>query len=166
MKYSQLVRNLYFLLVLIFGLPALCSAQTPPPEQWALHYGGSNVDIPFAIKFTSDGGTVVAGYTDSKDGDVAAQPNREYWDLWVVKLDRCGAIQWEKSYGGTGYDNVFSIHQTSDNGFIVAGVSNSNDGNIGMNHGLFDYWVLKLTGDGTIQWAKTSLERFIRRPRS
>ncbi|MEI9909921.1 MAG: hypothetical protein WDO71_09770 [Bacteroidota bacterium] len=54
------------------------------------HYGGGSVDIPFVIKFTSDGGTIVAGYTDSKDGNVSAQPNRDYWDLWIVKLDRCG----------------------------------------------------------------------------
>ena len=54
------------------------------PKQWALHYGGNDVDIPLSIKFTNDGGTIVAGYTDSKSGDVSPQPNREYWDLWIV----------------------------------------------------------------------------------
>ncbi|MEP7258608.1 MAG: hypothetical protein ABI687_09470, partial [Flavitalea sp.] len=86
----------YFLAI---GFPL--SAQMPP-QQWSKKYGGGNIDIPFTIKYTSDGGSVVAGYTDSKNGDISAHPNREYWDLWVVKLDRCGNIQWEKSLGGTG----------------------------------------------------------------
>ena len=73
-----------------------------PPKQWALHYGGNDVDIPLSIKLTNDGGTIVAGYTDSKSGDVSPQPNREYWDLWIVKLQKCGNIQWEKSLRGTG----------------------------------------------------------------
>ena len=98
------------------------AAQSPlPPTQWAYHYGGSSVDIPFVIKFTSDGGTIVGGYTDSKDGDIDAHTPREYWDLWVAKLDRCGTIQWEQSFGGTGYESARDIVQTSDGGYMVLG---------------------------------------------
>jgi len=81
---------------------------TPPPKQWAYHYGGSNVDVAFVIKLTTDGGTIVAGYTDSKDGDIDAHTSREYWDLWVAKLDKCGTLQWQQSFGGTGYVKVLS----------------------------------------------------------
>ncbi len=126
-----------------------------PPQQWANQYGGPDVDIPFSIKFTADGGTIVAGYTDSKSGDVSPQPNREYWDLWVVKLDRCGIIQWEKSFGGTGYESARDVVQTADGGFIVAGETNSTDGGVVSGFGgTKDIWILKLNASGTLQWQK------------
>ena len=152
MKPRQLVRNTY---LLIF----LCLLQTAhaqlPPQQWARKYGGSNVDIPFAIKFTTDGGTVLAGYTDSKDGDIGSHTNREYWDLWVLKLDRCGTIQWEQSFGGTGYESARDIVQTADGGYIVAGETNSTDGGVVAGYGgTKDIWILKLNASGTLLWQK------------
>lgn len=147
------MRNLYQLsLFLCIGLNA--NAQLPP-VQWANRYGGNNVDIPFSIKYTADGGTVVAGYTDSKDGDVTFQPNREYWDLWVVKLDRCGVIQWEKSFGGSNYESARDIVQTTDGGYIVAGETNSTDGGVVAGYGgTKDIWVLKLSTNGNLLWQK------------
>ncbi len=132
----------------------ILSAQLPP-RQWALHYGGSSVDIPFVIKFTSDGGTIVAGYTDSKSGDVSPQPNREYWDLWVLKLDRCGTIQWERSFGGTGYESARDLVQTADGGFMVLGETNSTDGGVTTGFGgTKDIWLLKLGAGGNLEWQK------------
>ncbi|MBS1622087.1 MAG: gliding motility-associated C-terminal domain-containing protein [Bacteroidetes bacterium] len=126
-----------------------------PPRQWALHYGGGDVDIPFVVKVTGDGGTIVGGYTDSKDGDVSPQPNRDYWDLWLVKLDKCGTIQWERSFGGTGYESARDIAQTSDGGYIVLGETNSTDGGVVAGFGgTKDIWLLKLTASGTLQWQK------------
>jgi gliding motility-associated-like protein len=140
------------------ALAIYASAQTQPqlpPRQWALHYGGGTVDIPFVIKLTSDGGTVVGGYTDSKNGDVSPQPNRDYWDLWIVKLDKCGTIQWEKSFGGTGYESARDIAQTSDGGYIVLGETNSTDGGVIAGYGgTKDIWLLKLTSTGSLQWQK------------
>jgi len=132
------------------------SAQAPvPPIQWALHYGGGQVDIPYVIKFTSDGGTIVAGYTDSKTGDVSPQPNRDYWDLWILKLDKCGMIQWERSFGGTGYESARDIAQTADGGYIVLGETNSTDGGVIAGYGgTKDIWLLKITATGTLQWQK------------
>lgn len=126
-----------------------------PPRQWALHYGGSDVDIPFTIKMTNDGGTIVAGYTDSKSGDVSPQPDRDYWDMWILKLDRCGIIQWERSFGGTGYESARDIAQTSDGGYIVLGETNSTDGGVVAGYGgTKDIWMLKLDASGGLQWQK------------
>ena len=100
MKPRQLVRNTFRLIFIASHFIFAAAQAQLPPQQWANKYGGGNVDIPFSIKYTTDGGTIVAGYTDSKGGDVSIQPNREYWDLWVVKLDRCGIIEWERSFGG------------------------------------------------------------------
>ncbi|MEP7373312.1 MAG: gliding motility-associated C-terminal domain-containing protein [Chitinophagaceae bacterium] len=132
------------------------AAQSPlPPKQWAYHYGGSSVDIPFVIKFTSDGGTIVAGYTDSKDGDIDAHTSREYWDLWVAKLDKCGTIQWEQSFGGTGYESARDIVQTSDGGYMVLGETNSTDGGVIAGFGgTKDIWLLKLGAAGNLIWQK------------
>ena len=149
------MRNKY-LLTFLFCLGHFIIAQAQlPPQQWARQYGGSDVDIPFAIKFTTDGGTIVAGYTDSKDGDVSSQPNREYWDLWVVKLDRCGNIQWEKSFGGSNYESARDVVQTADGGYLVAGETNSSDGGVVPGFGgTKDIWILKLNATGTLLWQK------------
>lgn len=126
-----------------------------PPKHWALHYGGSDVDIPFAIKYTADGGTIVVGYTDSKGGDVSPQPNREYWDLWVLKLDKCGNIQWEKSFGGTAYESARDVVQTKDGGYMVLGETNSTDGGVISGYGgTKDIWLLKLSSAGNLEWQK------------
>ena len=52
-------------------------------------------------------------------------------------------IQWQKSLGGTNTDDANSIQQTTDGGYVVAGYSNSNDGDVTGNHGHFDYWIFK-----------------------
>jgi hypothetical protein len=120
-----------------------------------MHYGGSSVDIPFAIKFTSDGGTIIAGYTDSKNGDISPKANREYWDLWLLKLDKCGNVQWEKSLGGTGYESARDVEQTPDGGYIVLGETNSTDGDVPAGYGgTKDIWLLKFGATGIVEWQK------------
>jgi gliding motility-associated-like protein len=149
-----LLTNLLFTSAILYAVQVSAQAQLPP-VQWALHYGGGEVDIPYVIKFTNDGGTVVAGYTDSRTGDVSPQPNRDYWDLWIVKLDKCGVIQWERSFGGTGYESARDIAQTSDGGYIVLGETNSTDGGVVAGYGgTKDIWLLKITSTGALQWQK------------
>ncbi|MFI5132312.1 MAG: hypothetical protein ACHQFX_20075, partial [Chitinophagales bacterium] len=154
MRIKHPLINLFFAAAILCAGRAL--AQPPlPPTQWALHYGGGKVDIPYVIKFTSDGGTIAAGYTDSRTGDVSPQPSRDYWDLWIVKLDKCGVIQWEKSFGGTGYESARDIAQTSDGGYIVLGETNSTDGGVIAGYGgTKDIWLLKITAAGALQWQK------------
>ncbi len=108
--------------------------------------------IAYSIQQTSDGGFIVGGETLSNDGDVSG--NHGEFDAWVVKLDSLGDIEWQKCLGGTGWDWENSIQQTSDGGFIVAGYTNSNDGDVSGNHGSKDYWVVKLNSSGDIEWQK------------
>lgn len=126
-----------------------------PPQQWARQYGGGDVDIPFSIKITTDGGTIITGYTDSDDGDISPQPNREYWDLWVVKLNRCGDIEWERSFGGSNYESGRDVVQTTDGGYIVVGETNSTDGGVINGYGgTKDIWILRLNATGNLLWQK------------
>jgi gliding motility-associated-like protein len=152
----QLLRNtLSYLGTLLLCACTIRSAAQLPPKHWALHYGGNDVDIPFSIKFTTDGGTIVAGYTDSKNGDVSPQPNREYWDLWILKLDHCGTIEWERSFGGTGYESARDVVQTADGGYMVLGETNSTDGGVIAGYGgTKDIWLLKISPTGTLEWQK------------
>ena len=121
--------------------------------QWQKCLGGSEFDIAYAIQQTSDGGYIVAGMTESNDGDVSG--NHGYDDYWVVKLDDTGNIQWQKSLGGSSIEKAQSIQQTLDGGYITAGYSYSNNGDASGNHGASDYWVVKLDDTGNIQWQKS-----------
>jgi uncharacterized delta-60 repeat protein len=108
---------------------------------WQKRYGGTDNDEAFSVQQTSDDGYIVAGYTNSFGAGLD--------DFWVLKLDGNGAISWQKTYGGTGDDLAYSIRQTSDGGYIVAGETASSGA------GYSDFWVLKLDSDGAISWQKT-----------
>ena len=84
----------------------------------------------------------MAGYTISTNGDVTG--NHGSNDYWVVKLDAAGNILWQKALGGTGSDQAQAITASADGGYVVAGYSNSNDGDVTGNHGSYDSWVVKL----------------------
>ena len=121
--------------------------------EWQKSIGGSGFDRAKSIQQTSDGGYILAGTSDSNDGDVSL--NNGYEDYLVVKINSIGTIEWQKSFGGSGRDYANSIQQTSDGGYIVAGSSVSNDGDVSGNNGLaMDYWVVKLTSLGAIDWQK------------
>ncbi|MCF8293672.1 MAG: hypothetical protein K9I70_07660, partial [Chitinophagaceae bacterium] len=124
-----------------------------PTIQWQKCLGGSSWEQAMSINQTVDGGYIVAGYSASNDGDVTG--NHGSADYWVVKLNSTGVVQWQKSLGGSGDDAAFSVQQTADSGYIVAGWSASNDGDVTGNHGYADYWVVKLTATGVIQWQKS-----------
>jgi hypothetical protein len=73
-----------------------------------------------------------------------------------VKLDTSGNIEWQKCFGGSSIDQAQgnSIEQTSDGGFIVAGFTHSSDGDITLNHGYYDSWIIKLDTAGNKEWQK------------
>ena len=103
---------------------------------WQKTYGGTDYDYASSIQQTPDGGYIVAGETESFGAGRA--------DLWVLKLDESGNALWQKTYGGTDYDNAYSIQQTLDGGYIMAGYTGS------FGAGSADFWVLKLDSSGLI----------------
>jgi uncharacterized repeat protein (TIGR01451 family) len=120
---------------------------------WQKSLGGSGTDKAQSIQQTTDGGYIVAGFSNSNDGDVTG--NNGSYDYWVVKIDASGNITWQKSLGGTWYDKAYSIQQTTDGGYIVAGESACNDGDVTVNNGWYDYWLVKLDASGNIIWQKS-----------
>ena len=124
---------------------------------WQKCLGGSGDEYADSVQQTSDGGYIIAGYTTSTvdSGDVSGHHGGIY-DYWVVKLDSGGNLVWQKCLGGTGDDTSWGgVQQTSDGGYIVAGWSNSNDGDVSGNHGDYDIWVVKLDSGGNLVWQKS-----------
>lgn len=123
-----------------------------PGIEWQKSYGGGTTEDGFTIIQTFDGGYMIVGRSNSFDGDVTG--NHGNFDVWLVKTSSSGAIEWQKSIGGSGLDHAFSVVQTPDSGYTVGGSTSSNDGDVTGNHGLNDCWVVKLSPSGVIQWQK------------
>jgi len=133
----------------------LLLAQAPEIE-WTKNYGGSGTDYMYGstlIQQTTDGGYVFATRSTSNDGDVSE--NNGDADYWIVKLNASGEIVWQESLGGSAYDEPQSIQQTTDGGYIIAGFSYSNNGDVSENLGDADYWIVKLDETGNIEWEKS-----------
>jgi len=120
--------------------------------EWERSFGGSSIDKANSIDQTTDGGYIFTGSPLSTDGDLLMTNGAG--DYWIVKLDATGVIEWQRSLGGSSIDTPTAIAMTSDGGYIVAGMAGSTDGDITFNHGLYDYWVVKLDNFGTIEWER------------
>jgi len=103
------------------------------------YFQGENGEA-HSIKNTTDGGYIVAGQK------ISQTHNR---DAWVLKLDVSGDVTWQKTYGGSDNESIYSIQQTEDDGFIMAGYTYS------FGTGKADAWVLKLDENGEITWQKS-----------
>ena len=109
--------------------------------QWQKTYGAGCLDASFSVRQTTDGGYVVASGSLTFGAGLT--------DFWILKLDSNGTIQWQKTYGGAGFDLAHSLEQTQDGGYVVAGWTGS------FGAGETDAWVLKLSSTGEIEWQKT-----------
>lgn len=135
--------------------------------QWEKSLGGSGADVGASVKTTNDGGYIVGATTDIEDGNVQCNIHG-FVDAWIIRLDAVGNIVWQQCFGGTNGDGPNEILQTSDGGYIFAGTTESNDGDVSGNHGQYDIWVVKLDSVGTMQWqrcyggSRDDIARFIR----
>lgn len=124
--------------------------------EWQNLLGGSSRDEANSIVSSPDGGYMIAGFTDSYDGDVSG--NRGKQDAWIVKLDANGRKVWQKTLGGTENDVAKDLILTADGGVITVGFTYSNNGDVSGNHAILatdDFWIIKLNADGDKVWQKT-----------
>lgn len=138
---------------------------------WSKTYGSSQNDKGYGIVATNDGNYVVSGYVSSGDGDVSTFEG--FHDYWIFKISPTGDIIWEKSFGFSGSDQAKGLIATNDGGYLVSGFfdvtasggqgndlqggANSHDQNDtrssgNRQHGVGDYWVIKLDANGNKVW--------------
>jgi hypothetical protein len=101
----------------------------------------------------SNGDILVAGTstTAPSNPDCTAQGS----NAWIVKLNASGTYLWERCYGGSGFDAFYAMHLTNDGGCILAGETSSTNGDVTLNNGVEDYWVVKVDAQGNLEWQKS-----------
>jgi len=109
--------------------------------EWQKTFGGKGDDEANSIQQTTDGGYIVAGWTKSFGSGLE--------DIYILKLNSKGEVEWQKTFGGWNDDAANSIQQTTDGGYIVAGVTGS------FGFGEQDAYILKLNLKGEAEWQKT-----------
>ena len=119
--------------------------------EWDKNYGNTENDGgSVKILQTQDGGYAFSAINSAVGGDVGF--NNGSVDYWLVKIDGAGTIEWEQSYGGGGIDQVYTMDLTNDGGFVLAGYSNTANGDVSTIYGKNDIWVIRLDANGNILW--------------
>jgi hypothetical protein len=112
-----------------------------PAVQWQKTFGGWNNDCGYSVQQTSDGGYIIAGYTQFFGAGG--------YDVYLIKTDSEGNLKWQKTFGGRNDDEGYSVQQTSDGGYIIAGYTTSFGG------GGYDVYLVKTDPNGNLLWQKT-----------
>ncbi len=126
--------------------------------QWQNTIGGNGADVLISIQQTADGGYMLGGYSESDISGDKTENSLGLNDYWIIKLDVTGSIQWQNTIGGDNNDELHSLQQTTDGGYLLAGNSVSSvsgdktENNVG---GSIDYWIVKINDAGDLQWQKT-----------
>ncbi|HEX6426163.1 MAG TPA: T9SS type A sorting domain-containing protein, partial [Niastella sp.] len=130
--------------------------------EWQKCLGGSYLEFSYDIELTATGGYIVAGSAQSDDGDVngihSIATDSSAIDAWVVSLSSTGAVEWQKCFGGTNYEEFFDLQIMPDKTFIVVGETYSNDGDVSFINagGMADCWLVNFNNNnGNIIWEKT-----------
>jgi gliding motility-associated-like protein len=124
---------------------------------WRKNYGGTLYEVANNIIPTTDGRYIFIGNTGSADMDVVgyhpgATPGLS--DVWVVKIDNNGVMQWNRCYGGPGRDEGYTIRPTPGGGYIIGAYVTKDGGDVSGTHGSGDLWVIRIDGAGTLQWQR------------
>lgn len=125
--------------------------------EWQKTYGGMYADELRSMEQTTDGGYILGGYSNSPTSGNKADDNKGIGDYWVLKIDKKGTIEWQKTIGGDKDDQLYVVHQTYDKGFILGGNSNSgsSEDKSKNNSSGTDFWVVKLDQNGKLLWQET-----------
>ncbi len=137
------MKNIIAIIILFFNISF---AQIPTIE-WQKTISNSGTVFSSSVRQTDDGGYIVVGYKYLQDAVGS--------DAWVTKVSADGTSEWNKTFGGLDDDALLGIEKTNDGGFILAGYTASTNGDITINNGGYDGWLIKLNSKGEIQWSKT-----------
>ncbi|OZV70957.1 hypothetical protein [Winogradskyella aurantia] len=127
---------------------------------WQKSFGFAGTDSGISVIQTNDQGYLITGILDvtasGGQGSTSRNLNRHAGgDYWVLKLSGQGDLEWSHYFGGNFTDTPEGVVQTADNGYIIAGGSDSNDTDISNPIGSYDFWVIRLSSNGTLVWEKS-----------
>lgn len=122
--------------------------------EWDARFGGDSTDNLTSIIQTSDGGYLLGGFSISGLSGDKTQDSQGSYDFWIVKTDDAGVKEWDYRYGGSGYDQLNAVRQTTDGGYILIGTSESgaSGDHTQSSWGMSDYWIVKIDAEGTKEW--------------
>ena len=126
-----------------------CGQIVAPVTSWQRTYSGSKTDEGWSVVQTSDGGYIVAGTTTSYDGDGRLGLIPDEGDVYLIKTDANGNLIWQKNYGGPEEDAGYSVLETNDGGYIIAGKTES------YGAGGSDVYLIKTDTNGNMLWQKS-----------
>ena len=133
------MKKIFFIVILVFPLSIFADTVV-----FNKTFGGSENEFAYSIQQTTDGGYIVAGQTDSFGNGSLLKP-----DMWIIKLDKMGNKEWDKTFGESEKDDgAFSVQQTTDEGYIVVGTTSS------YGEGYPSIWIIKLDTNGDTLWTK------------
>lgn len=138
-------------------MPCLNALSQVPGILWQRSLGGDKPEFLEVIKATSDGGSIVGGYSMSDISGDKSEMNKGVYDCWILKLDALGNKIWDRSFGGNDFDGVFDITEMNDGTYWVAGQSNSgiSGDKTDACRGGMDYWIVHLSNTGQILKQRT-----------
>jgi hypothetical protein len=125
-------------------------------KQWDKRFGGTADDVLTDLQQTTDGSFILGGYSYSGISGDKSQDSRGLEDYWIIKINSFGVKVWDARFGGDQNDEMQSIQQTADGGYIIGGFSSSGIGGdrSQASQGDRDYWILKTDANGVKQWDK------------
>lgn len=109
---------------------------------WERTYGGSDFESARAITNLQNGGFAIVGSAKSNNVDVNSNYGQN--DFWVIKISDSGNLLWEKNFGGSQLDIAYGIIETTDEKLVVAGNTQSVDGDVTINKGIKDALIIKI----------------------
>ncbi len=125
--------------------------------------GLCNCDVAYQMVATPDGGYLLVGASSHRPGGPKQSPSYGGLDGWIIKVDAQGNREWDRSYGGSGYDILLRGARLSDDGFILAGFSTSPaDGSrtVSSPQNRNHFWLIRTDSTGQQLWESSLLDSF------
>jgi len=127
-------------------------------EEWNKNFGGAESDAFWGIVESKDGGYVAVGESYSTDQDLTDLNKGDGDDgaAIIVKYDRDGNKEWNKNFGGIGWEYFTGVAATEDGGYVAVGASDSTDGDMAglLFKGFCDALIVKYDKYGNREWGK------------